>query len=146
MHVADLRVDFWAAVAAIGPVIGLTHSLITSGLYNATSRMYRKLGRDLGGAGSAARELRNHLALLSNVSMGCLGACGVVMMWALVALGFSAESDVLDSVIARIVVVGVLGTAMAGAAVLGVLLARAAPDVAEYSVGNAYDTPPNGLG
>lgn len=125
---SDPHLDFWTASAAIAPVLGLTHSVLTSALYTATSRLYHVLGPNLS-ENAEAIKLRNKLALFSNISMGSVAACIVAMAWALVSLGFAS-----DFAAVRIFVILALSVAMVTSLVLGVLTAREAPKFAQFSV------------
>jgi hypothetical protein len=126
--VSDLHPDFWTASATIAPLLGLTQSVITTALYNATSRLYQSLGRDLSGNNEAIK-LRDEFAMLSNISMASVAACITVMTWALVSLGFG-----LDYTATRIISICVLSLSMATSLALGVRTARAAPRFAQFHV------------
>jgi hypothetical protein len=125
---SDLHVDFWAASAAISPVLGLTHSLITSALYGATSSLYRRLGEDLS-QDAEAIKLRDYLGRLSNVSMGSVAGSIAAMTWSLISLGFA-----FDYSWARIITSFLLAASMCTSLALGVLTTSSAARLAEFKV------------
>jgi hypothetical protein len=124
----DLHVDFWVASASIAPVIGLTHYVLTRTLYGATADLYRVLGNRFSENFDAVK-LRDHLAWLSNWSMGAIAACILVMAWALYCLGFNHDPSGT-----RAVAIVILAASMAGAIVLGVLTAMSARELGQFNV------------
>lgn len=125
----ERHIDFWTASAGVAPVLGLTHSVITSALYRTTSRLYHRFGKDLSGNAEAV-ALRDRFARMSDISMASVAGCIISMTWALVTLGFD-----LDVTFARIVVIVFLTFAMTTSLVLGILTAQASPILGDLQAG-----------